>query len=579
MTAFAGVFLRSKLDSQSLDSCYADLKAALGLCAPAKPFDEIRVSGCGIHKWDVGAFDGRAMESEGIAVASALAGHPLIETLPGADRRHHLAFLMESARVGRFTDFSRARGAFSFVYADSRVPRLILATDALGIRPLYYADDGEKVVFSSTFSLFRHLDRKLTGGGDERAGVELAVFGFPLGDRTALRNVKCAPGGVVLEFDSTGVKRTDYWRTAALGLIQDATEADAHQAIWDAFNDAVSLRLSGQSVVMATLSGGMDSRAIVAALRQRGVGVNTLNFAPQRSQDLVYGRRIAAALGCNHTEVPIETGSVLDRTKLCVRTWQEHTNVARHPADRPNLVWSGDGGSVTLGHVYLSDGIVAAAAPGAYDRAIDLLLAENGWIVPRGILRKERVEEIAAYPKVGLVETLNAVFSGDPGRRLHMMLMATDQRRHMHPHFESIYEHECEVHLPFFDRRFIEQVLSRPAGPFLHHRFYNKWFRLFQPEVMAVPWQSYPGHEPCPVADLDNLRYQWTEEISREFRAKERSRYLRAVRNRLATMGFAGTAVSASRAALAWAATASRLRDLTHALRFSAIVSDAAELG
>jgi asparagine synthase (glutamine-hydrolysing) len=577
MTAFAGFFHRNSLDSQSLESSRADLKAALGLCAPSKRFEEIQVANCAIYKFDVNAFAGRAIESDGIARASTLAGHPLIETLEGVNREHHLAFLTESARAGRFTDFAHARGVFSFVFVDSRVPRLVLATDALGVRPLYYADDGRRVVFSSTFSLFRHLDRSLTGGSDERAGVELAVLGFPLGDRTGLRNVKCVPGGCVLEFDCTGVKRVNYWRMA-LDLIRDETEADAHKALFDAFQDAVTLRLSGQSVVMATLSGGMDSRAVVAALRHQGVGVNTLNFAPEGSQDLIYGRRIAAALGCNHTEVPIESGSVLDRTKLSVQTWQEHASDARHPADKPNLLWSGDGGSVTLGHVYLSDEIVAAAESGVYDRAIELLLSDNAWVVPRGILRRDRADEIASYPTLGLVEALNTVFSADPGRRLHMTLMATDQRRHMHPHFESIYEHECEMHLPFFDREFVEQVLVRPVSPFLHHRLYNKWFRLFQPEVMTVPWQSYPGHEPCPVTESVELRYQWSAEFSREFRAQERSRYLRTVRNRLAAGGFAGTAVSASRAALAWALTASRIRDLTYALRFSTIVSDAAEV-
>jgi len=71
--------------------------------------------------------------------------------------------------------------------------------------------------------------------------------------------------------------------------------------------------------------------------------------------------------------------------------------------------------------------------------------------------------------------------------------------------------HQLELQLPFFDSDFLETVLAVPVHLCLCHAFYTKWLTLFPPVVTAVPWQTYPGHVPCPLPIPKRLHYQWTK--------------------------------------------------------------------
>lgn len=99
----------------------------------------------------------------------------------------------------------------------------------------------------------------------------------------------------------------------------------------------------------------------------------------------------------------------------------------------------------------------------------------------------------------------------DPARRFFLFLVENDQRTHLDGHFETILEHRQELWTPFLDGDFLTSVLSVPADAGMGHRFYDRWFRTLAPPVWSVPWQTYPGHVPCPVPIPEDLSYQWTK--------------------------------------------------------------------
>jgi hypothetical protein len=121
-----------------------------------------------------------------------------------------------------------------------------------------------------------------------------------------------------------------------------------------------------------------------------------------------------------------------------------------------------------------------------------------------------------------LQEELDALHCADAGRCLHLVLMQNDQRRHLAAHFEGIDLSRLEYQLPFFDSDFVESVLRVPLDFCLGHRLYMQWLRYFPEVVLSVPWQAYPGHEPCPLPIASGVAYQWAEDVSRMRRAAER---------------------------------------------------------
>jgi hypothetical protein len=87
--------------------------------------------------------------------------------------------------------------------------------------------------------------------------------------------------------------------------------------------------------------------------------------------------------------------------------------------------------------------------------------------------------------------------------------MVNDQRRKLASHFENIDLHRLELQLPFFDSDFLAVIVSLPIDACLRHKLYVRWLRLFSTETTAVAWQSYPGHEPCPIPVTQHAAYQW----------------------------------------------------------------------
>ena len=63
------------------------------------------------------------------------------------------------------------------------------------------------------------------------------------------------------------------------------------------------------------------------------------------------------------------------------------------------------------------------------------------------------------------------------------------------------------------------------------HTFYHEWLKLFPPSTTAVPWQTYPGHEPCPVSLPEGVPTQWDWDFSAV--KNQRDRDFGAVKKRI----------------------------------------------
>jgi len=126
-----------------------------------------------------------------------------------------------------------------------------------------------------------------------------------------------------------------------------------------------------------------------------------------------------------------------------------------------------------------------------------------------------------------LREELGALTATDAGRNFYLFLMLNDQRRKLALHFENLDLHRLEFQLPFFDGAFLEAVIATPLDWCLRHKLYVKWLSLFPPVVTAVPWQAYPGHEPCPLPIPASLAYQWDEKYQTNESVARKRRVLR----------------------------------------------------
>ena len=244
-----------------------------------------------------------------------------------------------------------------------------------------------------------------------------------------------------------------------------------------------------------------------------------------------------------------------------LEAWTATNSRSSSSAERPAIVWSGEGGSVALGHVHLSEKIVELMRAGRIDELIEEHFDRESSRVSPKIFRPELAQKIVASVSDDIKDELSNFRCQDPARAFYFHLLLNDQHRKLVGHFENIDLHRLEFQLPFFDSSFLELIVSIPLDICLMHRLYVKWLSLFPKAVTEVPWQVYPGHEPCPVPVPDGLDYQWAANYqSAEHKARKR-RVMKQAGEILRTGEFPGEVLNKNNLRLAALVHATGLRD------------------
>jgi asparagine synthase (glutamine-hydrolysing) len=189
-------------------------------------------------------------------------------------------------------------GIFGLAFWDARYQRLILARDPLGVKQLYYHDDGRRIVFASEMkALLQCAD--VPRDIDPEAVNEYLHFHTPLFDRTFFKNIRQVRAGEYIEVGRFGLRRKIYWETDGFQPRNEDAEKSV-EFLRDLLERVVDEQLMSDVPVGAYFSGGIDSSAVAAFAKRSGhrpklFGVHFSN------QDIIderpYQESAAAALG------------------------------------------------------------------------------------------------------------------------------------------------------------------------------------------------------------------------------------------------------------------------------------------
>jgi asparagine synthase (glutamine-hydrolysing) len=532
MTLIAGIF--SRHDQGPAHSECESLRQLIS----RNPTDEVKTFKDGrsfFASVDIGALGEPGLCTDPNGALTLLAGEPLLGN-GVAGRLQDLTDIHSQAQRNDWSLLREAEGTFCLVHYQPQTGTLSLVADKLGIRPLYFWIDDNRVVFASALRILEGLSfvpKKM----DLRAVTEVVALGAPLADRTPYSGIYLLKPAEIVQITGTGISRQCYWRWDEIEATNDPEPACLAR-VYNRFQAATIHRQRNDKATAAYLSGGLDSRCVVAALRQEGVRTQTVNFARPGTQDYYFGNDFAEKIGSIHQSIAKDRGdSVPDYSTLMARALGGFKR--DQPAtERPRLVWSGEGGSVLLGHVHLSEAIVELMRAGKIDRAIDAYVQREQIDVPIKLFRPQVLANVRDVVVQGIRDELDEVHAEDAGRNFYLFLMRNDQRRKLTSHFENMDLHRLEFQLPFFDAAFLKAVIATPLAWCLRHKFYLKWLSLFPTPVAAVPWQAYPGHQPCPLPMPTELAYQWDDAYQAEEESSQKQRVIEQASRLLRSIDF-----------------------------------------
>ena len=160
---------------------------------------------------------------------------------------------------------TRFNGMFALALWDTERKELLLARDRHGIKPLYYAQVGNRLLFGSEVKAIL-ADPSYRTEMDHDGLLEYLTFQNFFTDRTLFKNVHLLPQGSFLRISAErGIRTpTRYWDYMFEEPKSSADEQEYVEELDRLFQQAVSRQLISDVDVGAYLSGGMDSGAVTA---------------------------------------------------------------------------------------------------------------------------------------------------------------------------------------------------------------------------------------------------------------------------------------------------------------------------
>jgi len=200
---------------------------------------------------------------------------------------------------------NKANGMFSFAIFNSEKNELFLVRDRLGIKPLYYYYDNEKLVFGSEIKVI------LASGLVKAKFNNLAVDEY-LANRyirapyTFFENIHQLNSGCFLKIDSSlTIKEKLYWDLPnEFNISTTYSEYDLLKSLDYQINKAIKYRLMADVPLGTYLSGGVDSSLITAITAKNTTeSVNTYTIGFPELNEFEYSRKIAEKYNTLHTEI------------------------------------------------------------------------------------------------------------------------------------------------------------------------------------------------------------------------------------------------------------------------------------
>ena len=193
-------------------------------------------------------------------------------------------------------------GYYTAVLYDKKEKKVYLITDRYGFKPLFWGTVNDDLVWSSELKGFIG-HKNFTPVIDSRAVQEFFHIGYLLENRTWFEDIELMPPASVLTFDlkKSKVEIQHYWSWSDIrtmkGLID---EREIVEELGRLLKNAVSNRVNNNERIGVNLSGGLDSRAILASVPVDYKPLHTFTFGQEGCDDIKIAKKVSKIKGAQH---------------------------------------------------------------------------------------------------------------------------------------------------------------------------------------------------------------------------------------------------------------------------------------
>jgi asparagine synthase (glutamine-hydrolysing) len=202
----------------------------------------------------------------------------------------------------------RLNGMFAIALWDSGKKRLLLARDRMGIKPLYYALEGDRLLFGSEMKAL--LQANLKRSVDCQALYSILNVGYIPGSRTLMEAIRKLPPSTILTLQDGQVKVSTYWNVPSTSSYD---EEAVMRSLRVALQESVRDQLVADVPVGCFLSGGLDTSTLVAfasRVMKQPLKTFCMGFG-EETDEFRDAQRIAERFETDHNELTVDSSQAV----------------------------------------------------------------------------------------------------------------------------------------------------------------------------------------------------------------------------------------------------------------------------
>lgn len=429
------------------------------------------------------------------------------------------------------TPLDRLDGQFALVRLEPDGRTLRLATDPLGMKPLFVATAGGCTYAStSALVLARHLRLP-----PSRPGLEAFLrTGNQFGRQTPWEGAERMLPAQVLSFTPEGRESGLYW--------QPQIDPEVRRLDFDACADAcaeqaataIAARYRGERPWL-DLTGGFDTRLLALLSQRAQLGFITNTSGPEDSEDVRLAREIAAAAGWpwTHLALPGDWAETLPRRIEEAVAWGDcHLDALpltevlqghRRKAEQESMLFNGGGGEHYRDYPW---GQELFAAGRSRTVNFDRLLA---WRVlgplDLSVFRQDPTATVAADLRAELEHRVEP-FAATPNTFQCDLLYAFKATGHFGA-YQSTAGAWIHMEIPFYLKSVFTTAISAAPRHRNYHRLMREMMRRLDPAIAAIQTETGGPAEPLGLRNLHRFApYPWRR--GRRFLSRLQGRVLGA---------------------------------------------------
>lgn len=209
---------------------------------------------------------------------------------------------------------SELNGIFHFAIYDRRENKIKLFSDKFGLQPLYYSTLTDGIVFAAEVKAILK-GRDVSKNPDYQSFADFLHYGQILGQKTLFQDIKLLAPGSILTFDVANKKftMTKYWRLTNIFVENGRYNPKVtKEDVVSLLVKSVKARSTHKEILGLSLSGGLDSRAILAGLEKESVGIHTYTLGVPGCADQKLAERMARVGQTNHEFIELDNKYLKD---------------------------------------------------------------------------------------------------------------------------------------------------------------------------------------------------------------------------------------------------------------------------